>query len=86
MKARTVGIVAFVTLIASTCAFAISGHVTGDTTWSGTVIVTGNVFVDEMYTLSIQPGTIVRFSGNYYIQVDGALMADGTPENRITFT
>lgn len=41
-----------------------SGTLAGDETWSGIVQVMGNVIVPEGTTLTIEPGTIVRFAHN----------------------
>ncbi len=69
-----------------------------DETWSGTVNVTGDVVVPEDKTLTILPGTNVvltalrddSMSGTdtsrIEIIVHGALIADGEPGNRITFS
>lgn len=65
----------------------ISGHITRDTTWSGTVIVTGDVIVDKGVTLTIEPGTIIKFERiSADLIVNGALKARGTPSAKIQFT
>jgi hypothetical protein len=48
--------------------------------------VVGNVLVSNGVTLTIQPGTNVKFNGSYEIVVKGQLLARGTAENRIIFT
>lgn len=63
----------------------ISGQITSNTTWSGTVYIEGNVIVDPGVTLTIDPGTQVRFNGMYTFYVGGNLTAIGTPGNRIQF-
>lgn len=35
------------------------GHITKNTTWSGEVTVTGDVFVEQDVTLTIEPGTVI---------------------------
>ncbi len=72
-------------LTAPTASAGVSGNITVDTTWSGTVYVEGTVWVDSGVTLSIDPGTEVRFNGNYQLVVNGFLYANGTPSNRIMF-
>jgi RHS repeat-associated protein len=51
-------------------------------------IITGIVTVNSGVTLTIQPGTIVKFEfGNSKrMSVSGTLVADGTPESKIVFT
>ena len=75
-----------------------SGQITSDETWSGTIILTGDVIVTSG-TLTIEPGTIVKFAtsndnivegdGSHIwlvAMMDGVINAIGTPENRIKFT
>jgi hypothetical protein len=77
--------------------FTVSGVINKDTTWSGTVNVLGDVTVPEGITLTVEPGTIVRFaarwdkesSGNPVLTefvIKGALIAKGTADKMITFT
>lgn len=37
------------------------GHITQDTTWSDTVLITGDVVIDSGVCLTIEPGTVVLF-------------------------
>jgi hypothetical protein len=71
------------------------GYITKDTTWSGTVTIVGQTVVRRGVTLTILPGTVVRFEwidedgdeiGDGELTVEGRLMARGTPDNVITFT
>jgi parallel beta-helix repeat protein len=66
------------------------GLITTNTTWSpGTCdpyIVTGNVSVQPGATLTIQPGTTVKFDSLKALAVAGTLVACGTEGNPITFT
>ena len=48
--------------------------------------VTGNLFVREGVTLTIEPGVTVVFSSGTYMSVNGKLVAEGTEEDSITFT
>jgi subtilisin family serine protease/N-acetylneuraminic acid mutarotase len=50
-----------------------------------TYVVNSNVDVAAGYTLTIQPGTEVRLSGNYTLRVGGTLIADGTADQPIVF-
>ncbi|MDD2633388.1 MAG: T9SS type A sorting domain-containing protein [Bacteroidales bacterium] len=51
-----------------------------------TVFVTDNLRIREITTLEIAPGTLVLFNGSFHIHVDGRLLAQGTPDEPITFT
>ena len=66
-----------------------------DTEWRGEVVVAGRVLVKRGVTLTIMPGTTVRFRridrnrdgiGDGEIRVLGRLVARGTPGRRIRFT
>ena len=70
------------------------GEILTDTTWSGVVQV-NNVTVPQGITLTIEPGTIVKFkSDRGYIDLEkgglqvtgGTLIAEGTPAEQIFFT
>ena len=78
---------------------AVSGTITQDTTWSPSqslgqpYVITGNVTVNAGVTLSIEPGTIIKFDptiySSYYhysMTVNGILDAQGTVEDPIYFT
>lgn len=73
-----------------------SGALAGDTTWSGTVTLSGDLTVPAGVTLTIQPGTVVTAAASdtlaagtdtsrVEIIVNGALIADGTEASPITF-
>jgi parallel beta-helix repeat protein len=71
------------------------GVIAGDTVWKGTVTVVGPLVVKKGATLTVEPGTIVRFEwpdedgngiGDGELIVEGRLIARGTPEEMITFT
>jgi parallel beta-helix repeat protein len=66
-----------------------------DTTWSGEVLITGRTVVKKGATLTLLPGTTVRFAwsdedgnriGDGELNVEGKLIARGTPGETITFT
>jgi hypothetical protein len=68
-------------------------HVSGDNVLTGTwlnhgvpYVIGGNVIVNTGETLTINPGCEVRFDGNYKMEADGVLVADGNPDNHIVFT
>ena len=65
----------------------VSGVIPVDSTWNvDTVIVTGDITINNNVTLTINPGTTVEFQGHYYIDVDGTLLAEGTSSDKIKFT
>ena len=75
-----------------------SGVLAADETWSGTVLLTGDVVVPEGITLTILPGTEVQFlpgydgeaSGDFpalvELHIAGSLVAKGTAQQPIRFT
>ena len=63
--------------------------ISSDTSWTlanSPYDLTGNVLIQNGATLTIKPGVTVRFGDGNYIQVEGRLVANGTKDNRITFT
>lgn len=70
-------------------------YITKDTTWSGTVILRGQNVVRRGTTLTILPGTVIKFAwidedgddiGDGELTVEGRLIARGTKEKPILFT
>ena len=66
-----------------------------DTGWSGDIVINGTVHVARGVTLSIAPGTVIKFrkfdkngdgTGDAMITVGGKLTARGTSEKMIRFT
>ena len=66
----------------------ISGMITEDMTLDADHewLVTKNVAVPEGVTLTIEPGTTIRFAEGCNLTCSGNLVANGTPGNMITFT
>lgn len=75
----------------------VNSDVTTDTTWSGTVILEGTIFVKGGAELTILPGTIVRGQprtadgiagspGSLIVTQSGTINADGNVNNPIIFT
>jgi hypothetical protein len=66
----------------------VAGNISSNTTWWGsqTVIVTGDLTVDNEVKLTINAGTKVVFAGSHYLKVNGCINAEGTKENNIYFT
>jgi hypothetical protein len=65
----------------------VQGTISQNTTWTSdhTYLVVNNVGVAPNVTLSIEPGTTVRFNGNYSLNVGGTLVANGTAAQPIEF-
>ncbi len=75
-----------------------SGTLTTDETWSGSILITGDVTVPDAISLTIMPGTLVEFtaisddtsggadSSRCELIVEGILTADGESGNEIIFT
>lgn len=70
-------------------------YITQDAVWSGTVVIRGQTVVKRGCTLTILPGTVVKFVridedgdgiGDGELTVEGRLVARGTKERPITFT
>jgi len=51
-----------------------------------TIKITNDIVIRNNKTLTISPGTIVEFQGNYNIDVKGRIIAIGTPDQPIIFT
>src|SRR5689334_7663467 len=67
----------------------VSGFISANTTWNlagSPYIVVGNALLSHGYTLTIDPGVVVKFNDSCALQIDGELHAVGTASHRITFT
>ncbi|MEI7726075.1 MAG: right-handed parallel beta-helix repeat-containing protein, partial [Bacteroidota bacterium] len=76
----------FFSAIFVSLAAASNNHISSDTTWSGTVQISSQVFIDAGATLTILPGSHIIFNGNIGISVQGRLLAVGTKNDSIFFT
>jgi predicted outer membrane repeat protein len=69
---------------------SVQGEIIEDTLWSPSdcnpYLVTGSLVVIEEITLTIEPGTTVKFDNNKGLTIHGTLVAQGTSDNMITFT
>jgi len=65
----------------------VSGTIVTHTIWLSTTTynVVNNVGVAPGITLTIQPGTVIKFNGNYSLTVGGTLIAAGTSAQPIRF-
>jgi len=67
----------------------VGGSITTDTVWTlvdSPFVLSNNVTVYPDVTLTIEPGVEVRFGENFYIVVNGGIVADGTRDKMIRFT
>jgi hypothetical protein len=67
----------------------VSGFINANTIWNiagSPYIVVGSIIVNIGYTLTIDPGVVVKFDSAKALRIDGELIANGTAANRIIFT
>ncbi|MCK4664257.1 MAG: cadherin domain-containing protein [Bacteroidales bacterium] len=64
----------------------VGGVIDEDIVWCGNVYVAENTFINDGVTLTICSGSTVNFIGDYFIEVYGRLIAEGTSNNKIKFT
>ncbi len=63
------------------------GTITTDTAWGpGTYYITGNLAVNDGYTLTILPGSVIKFAYGRRLTIYGTLSAEGTTLDSIIFT
>lgn len=66
-----------------------SGQIMANEAWTianSPHYIVGNLTVNDLITVTIEPGCTIYFSGNYRILVRGTLVANGTAVNPILFT
>jgi hypothetical protein len=64
----------------------VEGEISENTYWEAdTVIVIGDLTINNDVFLEIAPGTIVEFAGFFKISVSGAIIAEGNSDSRILF-
>jgi hypothetical protein len=83
--------VQFVLLACCSSSFAslitVSGTVAANTTWNAdTVVLSGDVVVNNSISLTVAPGTRVEAAGQYQIVINGRIVASGTGSDSIKFT
>ncbi|GAB4173706.1 MAG: hypothetical protein Kow00108_08610 [Calditrichia bacterium] len=101
MKQAYIYYIGFIILMFTQTLFAQqvwNGKLTGDTRWAGEILIDGDIIVPRKVSLTIEPGTVIKIKPNsdvtnggkdkskIEIYVFGSLIANGTPENKITFT
>ncbi len=62
------------------------GHITSDAIWCDSIIVIGNIYVDNGATLEVLPGAVIYFQDHYKLDVKGRILAQGTEHQKIMFT
>ena len=65
----------------------VSGHITSNTTWDGVIDITGTVYVDDTYTLTIDSGTVVRIDDykSLIVSPGGKLLVNGSELKPVVF-
>jgi len=65
----------------------VGNRIKEDKTWTSdkTYLLESDVSVLPGVTLTIEPGTVVSFNGDYLLEVGGTLVADGTSDQPIIF-
>lgn len=66
----------------------VSGSVSTNTTWSAgkVYVLTGDITVNQLTTLTIQPGVVIKINYDRGFTINGKLVANGTTQNPIYFT
>lgn len=72
-------------LCATPATAAVGGTIAADAVWEGVVAAEGPVTVGPAATLTIRPGTEIRFPAGSGLTVNGVLLAEGNAERPIRF-
>lgn len=64
----------------------VSGNVSGEWTSEYCYCIIGDITISHLNTLTIEPGTLIRFMGLHSMTVTGTLIAEGTENDSIRFT
>jgi parallel beta-helix repeat protein len=64
----------------------LSGTISMDSYWPGDILIADNITVNDNISLTIYPGTTIKFDSGKKLTINGALDAQGTADNRIVFT
>lgn len=67
----------------------VGSDVSEDTTWTkagSPYLVQGGIMIGQNATLSIEPGVVVQFNSEGWLDVPGRLLANGTSDEPVTFT
>jgi len=85
----TVILIIHMLTIPSAEAVNVGGAITANTTWfkaNSPYVVVSPIDIQSGKTLTIQPGVVVKFMDNTYIQVNGTMNAQGNSGDKIYFT
>jgi hypothetical protein len=66
----------------------VSGNITTNTTWTKAAspyIISSNILISSGVTLTLQPGTIVKFNENYGFTINGELISNGNSSDSVYF-
>lgn len=78
------------TTMADAATYVSATTITADATWTATAspyVINGDVSVSAGATLTLAPGTIVKFNGPFRtLRIHGALNSAGSADGRVTFT
>ena len=61
----------------------VTGTISANTTWSGTMKFTGVTVIAPMVTVTVEPNTTLEFAEGAGIRVEGALLANGVSGGKI---
>jgi len=75
----------FTLLFSAVDALAAPRVIKGKETWSGKIVLHDVVTIPTTATLTVQPGTEIRFSENALLAIEGRLLAKGTAAQPIAF-
>lgn len=66
----------------------VSGTISTNTTWTAgkVYVLTGDITVNQLTTLTIQPGAVIKINWDRGFTVNGKLVANGTTENPVYVT
>lgn len=66
----------------------VGGAIASNTTWAAgkVYVLTGDITVNQLTTLTIQPGAVIKINWDRGFTVNGKLVANGTAEHPIYFT
>ena len=66
----------------------VGGTISTNTNWSAgkVYVLTGDITVNQLTTLTIQPGAVVKINYDRGFTINGKLVANGTTENPVYFT
>jgi hypothetical protein len=61
-----------------------TGHITADTTWSGTFMINSAITIDPAVTVTVTPGAALTFTAAGTLTVGGTLLVQGVKATHVT--